>query len=376
MQLKDPKVHIKEDVRAHASLWNQAGPFLLLGAFAILIFKFAPFFLLFLLASIAGCAANLLWKKKGFYFSLLGLAAASIHTIRLGIDPFWSSLLSASIALSWLLIFLGRQETETFFLERAEKMKALKENQHSLEKQLREVKASLSEETKENIANRERLNHLYGQATVDLNQAKHFLEISEKERKKLNERCETLSQDVFAYQQKEIALQHALEDAQAQLLKLKNQQLVEQIQESKPISTNIVPQDENDPQERVRLAHVQSQYILLREQFDEKSEALDLARKDLFRVENALLTLEKTDREKFLEISDEEKFLLQELKRQDEECADLEAQVLALQEFISSLLSPKKRTIRSRKSSESQERLPLLIQEKIDQTISSDSASV
>jgi hypothetical protein len=376
MQLKDPKVHIKEDVRAHASLWNQTGPFLLLGAFAILIFKLAPFFLWFLLASIAGCAAHLFWKKRGFYFSLLGLAAASIHTIRLGVDPFWSSLLSASIALSCLLIFLGRQEAETFFLEREEKMRVLKENQHSLEKQLREVKASLSEETKENIVNRERLNHLYAQATMDLNQAKHFLEISEKEREKLHERCETLSQDIFTYQRKEIAFQHALEDAQAQLLKLKNQQLVEQSKEIKPVSTNVIPQEENDSQERVRLVHVQSQYMLLREQFDEKSEALDLARKDLFRVENALLTLEKIDHEKSLEISDEEKFLLQELKRQDEECVDLEAQVLALQEFISSLLSPKKRTIRSRKSPESQERLPLLIQEKIDQTISSDSASV
>jgi chromosome segregation ATPase len=369
---KDPKFLTKKN---SPSLWNQAGPFLLLGAFTILIFKYAPFFSLLLLTSIAGYAANLCWKKRGFYFSLMSLATVSIYTIRSGVDPFWSSLLSASVALSWLLIFLGKQESEVFFLDREEKIKTLKENQRLLEKQLGEVKAFLSEENKENSAERERLNHLYAQATIDLGQAKHFLEISEKEREKFHERCETLSQDIFAYQRKEIAFQHALEDAQSQLLKWKNQHLVEPGKESKPVSTNIIPQEENDPQEKTRLEHVQRQYALLREQFDEKSETLDQARKDLFRVENELLALQKTHQEKALEIPDEDKYLMQDLKRVEEECADLEIQVQALQEFICALLVPKKRTTRSRKSLEDQERLPFLIQEKIDRTISSDSTS-
>ncbi len=315
----DLKFLTKENVPVNLSLWNQIGPFLLLGAFTLLIFRYAPFFSLLLLTSIVGYAANLFWKKRGFYFSLFSLMAVSIYTIRSGVDPFWSSLFSASIALSWLLIFLGKQEFETLSSGREENIKILKE------------------------------------------------------------RCETLSQDIFAYQRKEIAFQHGLEDAQSQLLKLKNQlycnQPVEQNKESKPVSANIIPQEENDPQEKARREHVQRQYTLLREQFDEKSEALDQARKDLFRVENELLALQSIYHEKTLEIPEEDRFLMSDLKRTEEECAELEAQVLALQELISALLSHKKRAVRSRKSLDTQERLPLLIQEKIDQTISSDSTS-
>jgi chromosome segregation ATPase len=372
---KDSEFFAKENIPAKPSLWNQAGPFLLLSAFAILIFKCASFFSWLLLTAIAGYAANLFWKKRGFYLSLMSLAAVSIFTIQSGVDPFWSSLLSTSIALSWLLIFLGKQESEAFILDREEKIKTLKENQRLLEKQLREVKASLSEENKENVAERERFNRLYAQMTLELSQAKHSLEISEKERDKLNERCEILSQDTFAYKQKEIAFQHSLEDAQSQLLKLKNQQLVELDKENKPVSTNIIPQEETDLQEKARVEQVQHQYTLLREQFDEKSEALDQARKELFRVENEFLALQKMHQENALEIFDEDRFLMKDLKRLEEECADLEIQVSALQELVSALLSPKKRTVRSRESMENQERLPLLIQEKIDQTISSDSTS-
>ncbi len=316
----------KTDSSGCLCIWSHAGSFLLLSAFFILNTKCAPVFAPLILIAIAGYAANLIWKKRGFFISLGLLIAASIYSIRSGIDPFWSSVFSASIAVSWLLIFLGKQEAD---------------------EAIRELQASLSEEIRENIAERERLNRLYAQT-------KHSLEISEKERGKIKERCETLSQDVCAYQRKEAAFQHAIEDAQAQLLK--SQQ------------TNIIPQEEPDPEEK----ELQHQYSLLREQFEEKSQALDIARKEAFRLENELMALQKTQEEKGVEIGEEELSLMRDLQKLEEERFDLESQVASLQEFISTLLAPKKKTTRSRKTAENQEGLPLLIQEKIDQTMLSD----
>lgn len=367
MQTQDLKFYVeKENISAKASIWNQSGSFLLLGAFAILTSKCAPFFLPLLLTAFIGYAANLIWKKRSFYFFLMVLAAVSIYTICSGVDSFWTLLLSMSIALSWLLIFLGRQESDAMMLNREEKIKSLEKSRTLLEKQLREVKASLSEENKENIFEKQRLNHLYQQAVLDLTQVKQSLQVSEKEREKLDGKCEVLSQDIFACQRKEIAFQRALDDAQSQLLKLKNQQLV--------VSTSVVSQEEINPQEKIQLEQVQRQLALLREQFDEKSEALDKARKELFQVENELLALQKTQEEVNLETPDDFQ-LLNDLKNLEDERSDLEVQISNLQELISVLLSPKKRTARTRKPVENHERLPLLIQEKIDQTIPIDFTS-
>jgi hypothetical protein len=233
------------------SLWSQSGPILLLVAFAILIFKYAHSFWPFLLTAFAGYAANFLWKKRGFYFSLLGLATVSIFSIQWEVDLLWSSLLATSIALSWLLIFLGRQESEAFVLSREEKIKVLEENARVLEEQF----------------------------------------------------CDAFEQ-------------------------------------------------------------VQRQYSLLKEQFDEKSVALDETCRELFRIEHELLVQQKACEEKALEVPEEDLVLLKDLQIVEEEYRDLEIQVVHLQDFISALLSPKKRILRSRKALEDQ--LPLLIQEKID----------
>src|SRR6185503_12189183 len=145
MQTQDLKFSVeKENISTKASIWNQSGPFLLLGAFAILTSKCAPFFLPLLLTAFIGYVANLIWKKRGFYFFLTVLAAVSIYTIHSGVDSFWTLLLSTSIALSWLLIFLGRQESDAMVLNREEKIKLLEKNHELLKKQLREAKAYLS----------------------------------------------------------------------------------------------------------------------------------------------------------------------------------------------------------------------------------------
>jgi len=319
----DRKIH--EDVLAKPSLLSQSGPFFLSAAFTVLIFKCASSYWPLLLIALVGYGANRLWKKKGFNFSLVGLATASIFTIHSGVDPFWVSLLSISIALSWLLTFLGRQEREAFILNRQEKIDFLEESRRRLERQLREAKSSHLEESKRASAETKHLNDLYAQTTLFLGQANRSLEISEKERGKSDEKCEALSREILSYQE-----------------------------------------------QKANQEEVQPQYVLLREQFDEKSEALNKSRKELFQVENAFLALQKAQEEKVVyEVPEEEIFLMRDLQRLEEECRDLELQVVTLQNLISTLLNPKKAPSRSRKSpktSDGQERLPLLIQEKIDQT--------
>ena len=110
---------------------------------------------------------------------------------------------------------------------------------------------------------------------------------------------------------------------------------------------------------------MEHKYRALEQQFHEKSQQLDIARKDLFRVENELLSLQKEWEEQNYEISAEDLHLVEDLNRAEQECRELENQVALLQDFITTLLSPKKRA--TRKAKAVQEDLPLLLQEKIDQ---------
>ena len=224
---KDQGIQIdKKAVPAKTPFWSQLGPVLLLGSFAILLLKCAPLYWPLALTAFAGFATTLYFKNRGFYLSLFILAAVSIILVRTGTDVFWPSLLSASIALSWLLIFLGDKELQALQRAQEEKILSLEENCHGLEKRLREAKSAIS---KDLIVEKESLN-------AQLKQIQHSLEISDREREKLLEKCEMQSQDIFAAQRKEIAFQRALEDSQTQLLKLKNQLVTEAPKES-----NIIP---------------------------------------------------------------------------------------------------------------------------------------
>lgn len=119
----------------------------------------------------------------------------------------------------------------------------------------------------------------------------------------------------------------------------------------------------------LQVEQVRYQLALLREQFEEKSDALDQTRKDLFRVENEFLGLQKAWEEKNLEPSEESIALARDLKIMEDQCSEMENQMIFLQDFISTLLLPKKRprAKKSKQSSDQQEFLPDLIQTKIDQ---------
>lgn len=321
------------------SSWSQTGPLLLLGAFAALIYKSAPSFWPLLMTAFIGYSACIGWKKRGLYFSLALLLAATFFTISRGAAGFWTSMLSLSIGCSWLLILLGKQEMDQFCEEAAR----LKERCQKLEEQLLQAAKLHAEKNKE----KEHLNRHYT-ATAQA------LEDSEREKGQLNQRSRELAEQISEYQRQQTALQHALEDAQAQLSHLKDQQ-----------NPTVVKQEE-DPEEQLQLSQVQRQLALLREQFEEKSETLDKARKELFHMENAFLAQQRTQEEKALEAAEENLILVKDLNQLEEERRDLETQVQNLQEIITVLQIPKKRVVRTRKL-KVREDLPDLIQDKIDQ---------
>lgn len=271
-------------------MWSQLGPVLLFGSFAALSVKSAPEVWPIALTAFLGYAAVSIWKKWGFLLAISALTAVTVLWPSL-----WMTLLSMSIACSWLLILL--KDSEAAQAAKAEK-EAI-EVKHT--QQLRETHASF-------VAEKQRL--------------RVMVERSDEELKHANERIEAL---VRALEQK----------------------------------TNVT-EPEREPD--VPLEH---KYRALEQQFHEKSQQLDAARKDLFRVENELLALQKTWEEQNYEISEEDLHLVEDLNRAEQECRELENQVALLQDFITTLLSPKKRA--ARKAKAVQEDLPLLIQEKIDQ---------
>ncbi len=343
--------------QAKLSIWNQLGPVLLLGSFAALFLKCAPVFWPLALTAFIGYATILYFKKGGLFLSFFILAAVALLLVRSRSEFVWPLLLTASIALSWWLIFLSDKEASSLHFEQEQKLQSLEENSRLLDKQLREAKVSISKESKDLIVEKERLN-------TQLNQTRNSLQVSEKKTEKLSEKCEQLSQDLFSLQRKEIAFQHALEEAQSQVLKLKAA-----LEKPKELAPTIVPMQEDSAQEQW-----QYQYGNLREQFVEKSEALDQARKELFKLENDYLALQRTMEEQVLEGVEEDLLLIKNLKRLEEEQLELEMQVSHLQELVTSLISPKKRNTKVKKSlNSSEDGLPLLIQEKIDQTWSKES---
>ena len=377
---------IEEDKRRglpEISLWSLSGSVLLLGAFAVLLFKYAPFYWPLTVIACAGYGAIRLWKKGGLALSFAALVIAAILMERSGEELFWITLLPTSIAISWMLIFLRDREMEVLALERHEKFLSLEKNGSGLQEQLRITKAALIQKNQESLTEKERLNALYVESASALKMTKICVEVLEKEKESLkdkcehlsqvgqtlSEKCDSLTQEVLAYQQKEIDSQQALNCAQNELFTLKNTLCT--LQARQDISQENVQDSGSSEEAHSGAKMMQYKYATLREQFEEKSAILDDTRKELFKVENELLALQKACQEKDFESSDEELMLIKELSIMDEERRGLEDLVRELQEFISSLLAPKKRASVSRKiNPKNLEALPDMIQDKIDQTIS------
>ena len=206
----------KEGPRPAISLWSRSGPALLLGAFAIFLFKCAPFYWPLVLTAFLGYATIRLLRKSGLLFSLIALCGASVYIFRSGHEPLWTTLLAASIAVSWLLIYLGGLDIEALAFSREDRIQSLEAELLRLEKQLREKNGALSEQQRQSLNEKQSL-------SASLAQERQALEISENEREKLREKCEILSQHIQVHLEKENASQQALENAQNQLAELKKQ---------------------------------------------------------------------------------------------------------------------------------------------------------
>jgi chromosome segregation ATPase len=359
MQLTEEKQNVPPEV----SIWSRSGPILLLGAFAVLLFKYAPFYWPLTLIALTGYAATKCWKKGGLVLSIAALITAAYMMVRSGEEILWMTLLPTSIALSWMLIFFNDKERAALALERQEKLLSSEKNGHALQEQLRAAKFALAEATQKNNAEIERLNALNAKTSAALNTARVSVDIAEQEKENiaqaLNAKCESLAQEILAHSQKEIDLKQALDCVQSELFTVKNTLSAlqaQKIEESAPL-------EDTDSEDK----ELKYKYATLREQFDEKSATLDDTRKELFKVENELLALQKAWTEKSFEPSDEENALIRELNTLDEERHSLEDTVAHLQEFITSLLIPKKRVSAKPRKAEA---LPDMIQGIIDETVS------
>lgn len=183
----------KEEPRQAISLWSRSGPALLLGAFAIFLFKSVPFYWPLVLTAFLGYAAIRLLQKSGLLLSLIALCGASVYILRSGQEPLWTTILAASIAVSWLLIYLGGLDIEALAYSREDRIHTLEAELLRLEKQLREKNGALSEQQRQSSNEKQSLSAQIAQSALSLTQERQALETSENEREKLREKCEILS---------------------------------------------------------------------------------------------------------------------------------------------------------------------------------------
>ena len=373
-----------EDLYRFRSL---SGPFLSLAALAILIDKAVPEFAL---AGGTACLGYLLtkaWKQKGLLISALMSSLALYFTLRSGANPLWSVVFYTSLFLSWAIALLADKEDASALSEKGEKIAALEsahaaaiqENRRALEHKERTI-IQLQSDQKELLS---RCNAMAVQERA--------LQTSESEKKALYEKCsayastvEQKEQALESSEQQRKAMGAALEQKEQAILQITSEKaqleqmcasLSAQVQQLKDVSpvSSIVPFEETNTKEQSQLEQLQLQHATLREQFEEKSAILDQTRHDLFKVESEYLAAQRAWDEQNMQLSEEESDFIRDLKAVEEERVELERQVLALQDLISSLLVPKKRAAVKKNKAKSKTALPDLLQEKIDQTIPTDS---
>lgn len=297
---------------------GRSGPFLLLAAFAIMLFKAAPHYWPLTLTAFLGYAAIKVWEKKGLFLATAALCCICILTLRSSQEHFWVAILSGSIFSAWLLIYLGDQERKAIADERENQVNALVQEQKNLQQQIKEMKRSLS-------AEREKISALSQTHEKQLTELTHHA----------HQQHSVLSEEVAAHQQKAANHEQALGSAMEQIAQLQQQ-----------LAQRPAPQVEMEEsqEEKLQIEQIRYQHALLREQFEEKSELLSQTRKELFQVENEYLSLQKAWEEKQWEAPEEFSAYVHDLKRAEEQTLEMQNQVDVLQEVISSLLLSKKRS--------------------------------
>ncbi|MBS0653926.1 MAG: hypothetical protein JSR39_10440, partial [Verrucomicrobia bacterium] len=262
--------------------------------------------------------------------------------------------------LSWGIVLLGQEEIFQWIGAGEQKKEDLELSVRRLQEMVnlahvqveKEPKGS-ADEFKAALASRN--------AAVE-NQNRAYEEIE-----KLRQQLDALNEEIAGYQRKEKAFQTALEDAQAQVIKYKYAEPLKAKEVVNPIVSQESDEENGGPQPPQEMRQLEHQHSLLKEQFEEKSEALNQARKELFRLEGEMTLLRMQDEERRSDCPEELAYQAQ-LQTLIEQCQDLEAQVISLEEIISTL-SVKKKTPKPRKAKPKTKKgsLPEMLQEVIDQ---------
>ena len=103
----------------------------------------------------------------------------------------------------------------------------------------------------------------------------------------------------------------------------------------------------------------ESSFRELKKQFEEKSQALEQTRADLFRLESELLLAQKEKEEQSRQPNPTESTLISQLKQTEDEKKKLETELVSLQQIVSEL-SLAKRPVRKKSVKEESESHDLL----------------
>ncbi|MBS0607492.1 MAG: hypothetical protein KF898_04340 [Parachlamydiales bacterium] len=349
-------VHVHQ---GHLFFWAASGPLFLFAAFAMLLFRTSWELWPFVLISSIGLLASSLFKRAGFYFSFVSLFALASFQYKVLLEQPWCALFLAGTVLSWGIVLLGQEEISQWIGAQVQKKGDLEQSVHRLQEMVSLAHVQVEKEPKGN-ADEFKAALVSRDAAVE-NQNRAFEEIE-----KLRQQIDSLNEEITGYQRKEKAFQMALDDAQEQVIKYKYAEPLKAKEEVNPIVSQESDEENGGPLPPQEMRQLEHQYALLKEQFEEKSDALRQARKELFRLEGEISLLRMQEEEKRAESAEELAYQAQ-VQALIEQCQDLESQVISLEEIISTL-SVKKKAAKPRKTKPRAKKgsLPEMLQEVID----------
>jgi flagellar motility protein MotE (MotC chaperone) len=376
-------------------------PFFLQAASASFLMKVLP--LPAALGSALGLIISYLFGPIGFFISAAswGTFLAIEHPELLKDNV--SLLFLSSCVVSWWLATLCAEQYQQKVVDFEEMIASLFKKNTDLEKQSKDVLHNLKEERKESERQITDLNAQMQDLQNQLSSHRHHLSLAWQESSMLKEEAEkqkkqllssyesAQSQAMFYLQQKQMieasydltkteleklkvekeekqnqfleefrSLQAKIEEAskeraekESELLSLQEKiRCLEEEKVSQPEPVVVASEISADSEEKA--IYWETLYKQLRTQFDEKSQVLNETRKELFTVENQLLTSKKQEEDTLQGENEEQTILISDLKELENECQDLEEQVLFLEDIISSF-QEKKKVVRLKKTKKSED---------------------
>lgn len=363
-------------------------PFFLQAATASFLMKVLP--LPAALGSALGLLISYLLGPIGFFVSAASFGTFLALEYPELLKDHSSLLFLSCCAVSWWLATLCAEQYQQKVVDFEEMIASLFKKNTEVEKQNKDVLQNLRDERKESERQITELDAQVQDLQGQLSSHRHHLSLAwqessmlkeegEKQKKQLQASYEGAhSQSMFYLQQKQMVesslelLKREREKLQAEKAEKEAQvealeEKVKHLEEEKarpPAPAAVVISSETSAESEEKAIYWETLYKQLRSQFDEKTLVLNEARKELFAVENQLLTAKKQQEDEIHEENEEQKILISQLQELGEECQDLEEQVTFLQDIVSSLQEKKKasRPKKSKKSEEAAEAIEKLLE--------------